>query len=120
MSDPHRKSGSPPVAPKPLSALPSRLVNGETPRTSTKKRERDSLASSIESTYGRKAILNEETPSRSQDSTEIHKDRADGMGSPSAPMSDRPQSPYTLNPPIDFDGLSWPCKSLLHEVGSML
>lgn len=21
----------------------------------------------------------------------------------------RPQSPYTLAPPIDFDGLSWPC-----------
>lgn len=23
----------------------------------------------------------------------------------------RPASPYTLNPPIDFDGLSWPCES---------
>ena len=22
----------------------------------------------------------------------------------------RPESPYTLCPPIDFDGLSWPCK----------
>lgn len=22
----------------------------------------------------------------------------------------RPASPYTLNPPIDFDGLSWPCE----------
>lgn len=24
----------------------------------------------------------------------------------------RPASPYTLNPPVDFDGLSWPCKWL--------
>ena len=29
---------------------------------------------------------------------------------PEAPLpnSTRPASPYTLNPPIDFDGLSWP------------
>lgn len=24
------------------------------------------------------------------------------------PVVSRPASPYTLNPPIDFDGLSWP------------
>lgn len=24
------------------------------------------------------------------------------------PVPSRPASPYTLNPPIDFDGLSWP------------
>ncbi|KAK5088424.1 GTP cyclohydrolase 1 [Lithohypha guttulata] len=29
---------------------------------------------------------------------------------PTPPVSaSRPASPYTLNPPIDFDGLSWPC-----------
>lgn len=29
---------------------------------------------------------------------------------PTPPISaSRPASPYTLNPPIDFDGLSWPC-----------
>ncbi|KAI5294853.1 hypothetical protein KEM55_006425, partial [Ascosphaera atra] len=27
----------------------------------------------------------------------------------SGSVTDRPASPYTLNPPIDFDGLSWPC-----------
>ena len=26
------------------------------------------------------------------------------------PVVSRPASPYTLNPPIDFDGLSWPCE----------
>ncbi|KAJ5495297.1 GTP cyclohydrolase 1 [Penicillium diatomitis] len=32
-------------------------------------------------------------------------------GGPLTPpaTSSRPASPYTLNPPIDFDGLSWPC-----------
>ncbi len=27
----------------------------------------------------------------------------------------RPASPYTLNPPIDFDGLSWPSESWLER-----
>ncbi|KAK9472914.1 uncharacterized protein V1510DRAFT_402927 [Dipodascopsis tothii] len=30
-----------------------------------------------------------------------------GPSAPGSPLS-RPASPYTLNPPIDFDGLSWP------------
>ncbi|CEJ60419.1 Putative GTP cyclohydrolase I [Penicillium brasilianum] len=32
-------------------------------------------------------------------------------GAPLTPpaTSSRPASPYTMNPPIDFDGLSWPC-----------
>lgn len=34
-----------------------------------------------------------------------------GPLTPPATVS-RPASPYTLNPPIDFDGLSWPCKSI--------
>lgn len=32
-----------------------------------------------------------------------------GPLTPPATVS-RPASPYTLNPPIDFDGLSWPCE----------
>ena len=32
-----------------------------------------------------------------------------GALTPPATVS-RPASPYTLFPPIDFDGLSWPCK----------
>lgn len=33
-------------------------------------------------------------------------------GKPLTPPStvSRSESPYTLYPPIDFDGLSWPCK----------
>ncbi|KAI5780352.1 GTP cyclohydrolase I [Peziza echinospora] len=27
---------------------------------------------------------------------------------PTSPSHSRPESPYTLNPPIDYDGLSWP------------
>ena len=27
---------------------------------------------------------------------------------PASPSNSRPDSPYTMNPPIDFDGLSWP------------
>jgi len=27
---------------------------------------------------------------------------------PTSPSHSRPDSPYTVNPPIDFDGLSWP------------
>ena len=27
---------------------------------------------------------------------------------PVSPSASRPDSPYTLNPPIDYDGLSWP------------
>lgn len=32
------------------------------------------------------------------------------------PATQRPASPYTQNPPIDFDGLSWPCKFLKMEI----
>ena len=35
------------------------------------------------------------------------RDRDKGLG-PTAQATSRPASPYTLNPPIDFDGLSWP------------
>ncbi|KAL6243658.1 GTP cyclohydrolase I [Rhinocladiella similis] len=35
-------------------------------------------------------------------------ERDEAPMTPPASLS-RPASPYTLNPPIDFDGLSWPC-----------
>ena len=31
-----------------------------------------------------------------------------GASHPTSPIGSRPDSPYTVNPPIDFDGLSWP------------
>ena len=37
-----------------------------------------------------------------------------GVGAFQATTS-RPASPYTLNPPIDFDGLSWPSEFCRHD-----
>lgn len=36
------------------------------------------------------------------------RDPRDEPSQQSSPIASRPESPYTLNPPIDFDGLSWP------------
>ena len=36
------------------------------------------------------------------------RDPRDEALSPTTATVSRPASPYTLNPPIDFDGLSWP------------
>lgn len=36
------------------------------------------------------------------------RDARDALVRPSSTFTSRPASPYTLNPPIDFDGLSWP------------
>ena len=41
------------------------------------------------------------------------RDPRDEAPSQTTATSDRPASPYTLNPPIDFDGLSWPSESWL-------
>ena len=51
------------------------------------------------------------------------RDPRDEAPSPTTATVSRPASPYTLNPPIDFDGLSWPsefwlergCKIMLKE-----
>jgi len=37
--------------------------------------------------------------------------RNDGLVTP--PQTSRPTTPYTLSPPVDFDGLSWPSMSSL-------
>ncbi|KAL2436991.1 GTP cyclohydrolase 1 [Exophiala dermatitidis] len=137
---------SPPLNPKPRSAIPPYLLNGGSPlhnnaSTKTRAQERESLASSIKSTYEpKKAIdLSGDSSSPLQNTSwEGLSGGADGLGSSSsgntadpkrrpvrlreparderdeAPMTppasvSRPASPYTLNPPIDFDGLSWPC-----------
>lgn len=125
---------STPLSPKPRSAVPSHLLNGGSPLhhspTSTRAQERERLASSIHSTYGRRTaidlaadtptqpgsvtadttswspILNGDTqmPSTKPNLNEPPRDNRD-----EAPSTiPRPASPYTLNPPIDFDGLSWP------------
>ena len=43
------------------------------------------------------------------------KDPRNEAPSPTTATVSRPHSPYTLNPPIDFDGLSWPSKSTLER-----
>ncbi|PGH04283.1 GTP cyclohydrolase I [Blastomyces parvus] len=181
---------SPPLGPKPKSAVPSYLLNGPASvRMPSNVRERESLNSSIKSSFARKQVVDpdfavpkpvpaaEATPavaanaretampptnkilengvpdgqqenilaeqsgadnatalpaarrplelSVAPDTTtptaasalapppikrnlsEPPRDPRDHTG-PLTPTISRPASPYTLNPPIDFDGLSWP------------
>lgn len=98
---------SPPLpGPKPK-GLPSYLVNGNSPlHGSQRARERENLTSSIKSTYGRKTAL--DLTDASNDRRDEH-DTRDEFPPASPPVTvSRPASPYTLSPPIDFDGLSWP------------
>ena len=118
----------------PKSALPSHLLNGSSPLRSSRRpsvghKERERLAASIialnkprppidlgsfddplltgreddsDVTSKPLAIQNELSP------LEIDARDPRDKAPPTPPLSDRPASPYTLNPPIDFDGLSWP------------
>ena len=133
---------SSPIANKPKSALPSHLSNrinhnsrGGSPlaRTSVNARERDKLTASIRSSNTRRIPIDLESVGQpvlngdeyhsksdvsnepSADSTELDVSPRDPRDEPPGPTSSaasRPASPYTLNPPIDFDGLSWPSESL--------
>ena len=124
----------PPLGPKPKSALPSYLLgNDAKPQKSTRNRERENLNSSIKSTYGRRtsAPLYDSQPNGTQAASRPWAEHAEDLPltNGTSPLSlgesarnprdeaqvdsppsgaDRPASPYTLNPPIDFDGLSWP------------
>ena len=120
--------------PKPKPALPSYLFNGGSPlhhsstsSSNTRAKERESLSSSIRSTYGRRTTVdfdsNVEQTNSQYKSWDTPRDgagesplslrepardaRDEAPITPPATLS-RPASPYTLNPPIDFDGLSWP------------
>lgn len=94
-------------------------------RTSVSFREREKLAASIiSSNSNRQAIdlsrgQNSKHGSRDMtlsDGNYPHlkdietpaRDPGDELKNPSTHGVGRPASPYTLNPPIDFDGLSWP------------
>lgn len=126
---------SPPIAPKARTAPPSHLSNGHdhepqrhSPlgRTSINAREREALSASIESSHNRRQPIDlnaREEPYTNGDGTHFTKldedfqsltkldvaarDPRDEAPEPSH-ASTRSDSPYTLNPPIDFDGLSWP------------
>lgn len=125
---------------KPISALPSHLLSddlrtqkGRSPlRTSVGAKEREKLTASIIASSGRKPLdidslheptvngYKEELPKRQEQYSENSSGAAGVNVSARDPRDrptdramshhSRPASPYTLNPPIDFDGLSWPSK----------
>lgn len=123
---------SPPIAPKVRTAPSSDLLNGHyheprrnSPlgRTSINAREREALTASIESSHNRRQPIDlnaREEPYTNGNGTHFTKldedptkiDVAARDPRDEAPetshASNRSDSPYTLNPPIDFDGLSWP------------
>lgn len=111
---------SPPLGPRPHSALPSHLLNGSSPlhssaATSNSARERESLNSSIRSSF--RGAVSFESADADAENEPIGGDKL-GPVSPSSLVS-RPASPYTLVPPIDFDGLSWPCELIQHIICSI-
>lgn len=123
---------SPPLCLKPKSVLPSRLINGSSPSNKLDGvKERQKLFASIESSsYEREPIdLNSpedrqlngdesyvskpdrqyhQLPTSQTHLSEAARDPRDVAPLSAPPTLSRPASPYTLNPPIDFDGLSWP------------
>ncbi|KAJ5512213.1 GTP cyclohydrolase I/Nitrile oxidoreductase [Penicillium fimorum] len=138
--------GSDSHSPKP-SAIPSHMLNGSSPLQrstgSRDSRERESLNTSIRSSFEPRIPLEFESPeAKSETKTEAEtetgaapthavssaevpirsvapvrptlndppRDPRDAAAPFTPPTTvSRPASPYTLNPPIDFDGLSWPC-----------
>ena len=134
-------------APKPMTSLPSHLLNGSfhqthhssplRKRTSVNARERDKLTASIISSNSRRQPIDLDTndqfiPGKSHDREEkeeaeqIHpnldvaaRDPRDEDSRAPPPVASRPASPYTQNPPIDFDGLSWPSYSSITPCRSL-
>ena len=126
----------PPSAPKPKSVLPSHLLNGGSPlrsprRPSVGHKERERLAASIVASNKPRPPIDLRTledpllngqeddldvtsmpPAAPNGLSELEVEARDPRDEapPTPPLSDRLASPYTSNPPIDFDGLSWPSK----------
>jgi GTP cyclohydrolase I len=120
---------SPPLGPKPKSALPSYLLNGSSSlRMPSNVRERESLDSSIRKSFSGRRVIDPDMPDEANGPVvDGHSDEASNIvtaiprrnitepprdprdrGNLTPFTASRPASPYTLNPPIDFDGLSWP------------
>lgn len=127
----------PMIARKPRASLPSHLSNGNAHaakegsplgRTSVNAKERNSLTASIRSSHTRRQPIDLDLGNGSpknghvsyppaavggdaESPTDINisaRDARDKAFEPSVPNTSRPEGPYTQNPPIDFDGLSWP------------
>ena len=107
--------------PRPKGALPSYLTNGNSPLQnsieSRDKKEREALFESIRSSNDRKKLLvdlnmpdglERGNNHRPEDLGEPARDPRDEPSPRGSANTSRPASPYTLNPTIDFDGLSWP------------
>lgn len=131
---------SPAVYPKHMAAVPPHLVQRKTPttysssplrpsaRTSVNAAERERLTASIVSSSTRRQPIDLESleapkvnghgsySSESPDEylptpTTVARDPRDEAPSQTTPAVSRSASSYTVNRPIDFDGLSWPSKS---------
>jgi GTP cyclohydrolase I len=127
---------SPPLNPVPKTSRFAKIPSSDSQgsRAPYNPRERDTLFDSIAaSTVSRKPINFDELHQKANGPIELT-DRSDQSAnahmavtmshphlkapprdprdqpSTSSPMLSRPASPYTSNPPIDFDGLSWPSK----------
>ena len=128
---------SPPLAPKPK-ALPSYLTNGGSPLHNTlnlrDSTERENLYTSIKSSNGPKRQPIDLEPLAPPNPTthngvkgsmmngKLEKDekkegveqehardpRDEAPLTPPLSSNSRPASPFTANPTVDFDGLSWP------------
>lgn len=127
----------PPIAPKPKPALLSYLSNGNNHpghkssplaarRASINAQEKERLTASIHSSHNKREPielndLRDALPTQDRylpDGQETHDAPPTNLNVPArdprdsepfpASTSSHPASPYTLNPPIDFDGLSWP------------
>ncbi len=138
---------SPPLALKPIAAIPSYLMNGKpytahsssplrpSARTSVNADERERLTASIVSSNARRQPIDldslespkanghrsyplavPEEPSATPANIDVSaRDPRDEAPSQTTSTVSQPASPYTLNPPIDFDGLSWPSESWLER-----
>lgn len=117
--------------PKPKSAIPLHLTNGTSPLHVTQEtrdsKERENLYAAINaSSTARRPIDLGHPPDISKIQNPKAKQRRVPIGnlveeehardprdeaSPPTPLTtSRPQSPIIQQPPIDFDGLSWPSK----------
>ncbi|KAI4284202.1 MAG: hypothetical protein L6R35_004967 [Caloplaca aegaea] len=114
---------SSPLAPKPKSSVPLQLTNGNAHSsrssncTSIAVKDRERLTASILSTNKRRRLIDhtketdgdghpEDGPATASDLEVEARDPRDEARIPAA--QSEPASPYTMNPPVDFDGLSWP------------
>ncbi|KAL9580349.1 MAG: hypothetical protein Q9212_004545, partial [Teloschistes hypoglaucus] len=114
---------SSPSAPKSHSASPSCLTNGsahpekDKSRISIGAKEREQVAAAISSSNKRRNPIDLEAPDGHVDSpvaskktrmSELELEARDPRDEANGHQANNRASPYTMNPAIDFDGLSWP------------